>query len=440
MLGFPYTVTKPMNFLDELTWRGMLHQTAGQDVVSHLSTPGRVAYCGFDPTADSLTVGNFIAIKMLMTWQRSGHKPIVVMGGGTGRIGDPSGRDTERQLLDEATIDSNIARQRLVLEKLLDFDPSNPNAAIIVNNHDWLGQLGYIEMLRDVGKFFSVNAMIKKDSVAERLNNREQGISYTEFSYMLLQAYDFLHLNRTYGCTVQVAGSDQYGNIVGGMDLIRRHRGEGEDGAAYGVTNKLLTLADGSKVGKSAGNAVWLSADRTSPYAFFQYWFNVDDADVIKFLRWFTFLDQATVESIEAEHGAAPHLRVAQRHLASEMTRMLHGADQLEAVENANQALFGGDVKSLESGMLDDVFADVPNSDHAKSMLGGEMASLVELLPQTALATSKRQAREFLQNGAVSVNGEKAGVDRVLSADDLLHGRTVLIRRGKKNWHALRWS
>lgn len=429
-----------MNFLDELSWRGMLHQTAGEGVAAHFDTPGRVAYCGFDPTADSLTVGNFIAVKMLMTWQRSGHKPIVVMGGGTGRIGDPSGRDSERQLLDEATIDSNIARQRLVLERLLDFDPANPCAAIIVNNHDWLGQLGYIEMLRDIGKFFSVNNMIKKDSVAERLNNREQGISYTEFSYMLLQAYDFLHLHRSHGCTVQLAGSDQYGNIVGGMDLIRRLRGEGEAGEAFGVTNKLLTLADGSKVGKSAGNAVWLSADRTSPYAFYQYWLNVDDADVIQFLRWFTFLDQSAIASMETEHAAAPHQRSAQRLLASEMTRMLHGSVQLAAVENASQALFSGDVKSLDSHMLDDVFADLPNSEHARALLGGEQASLVALLPQTALATSKRQAREFLQNGAVSVNGERADVDRVLRAEDLLHGRTTLLRRGKKNWHALRWS
>lgn len=429
-----------MNFLDELTWRGMMHQTAGPGVETHLETPGRVAYCGFDPTADSLTVGNFIAIKLLMTWQRAGHRPIVVMGGGTGRIGDPSGRDSERQLLDEATIESNIARQRLVLERLLDFDPANPHAAVIVNNHDWLGQLGYIEMLRDVGKHFSVNAMIKKDSVAERLNNREQGISYTEFSYMLLQAYDFLHLNRTHGCTVQLAGSDQYGNIVGGMDLIRRHRGEGDDGAAFGVTNKLLTLSDGTKVGKSAGNAVWLSADRTSPYAFYQYWFNVGDADVIKFLRWFTFLDRDTVDAVEAEHAVAPHLRTAQRRLASEMTRMLHGEAQLAAVENANQALFGGDLRALDSAMLDDVFADVPHSEHALSDLGGEAAALVELLPQTSLASSRRQAREFLHNGAVAVNGDKVDAECILSAEHLLHGRTVLIRRGKKNWHALRWS
>ena len=323
MIGFAPYPTDTMNFLDELSWRGMLHQTAGQGVETHLQTPGRVAYCGFDPTADSLTVGNFIAIKMLMTWQRAGHKPIVLMGGGTGRIGDPSGRDSERQLLDEATIEHNIARQRVVLEHLLDFDPAKPNAAVIVNNHDWLGKLGFIEVLRDVGKHFSVNAMIKKDSVSERLNNREQGISYTEFSYMLLQAYDFLHLNRTLGCTVQCAGSDQYGNIVGGMDLIRRHRGEGDDGVSFGVTNKLLTLSDGQKVGKSAGNAVWLSADRTSPYAFYQYWFNVDDADVIKFLHWFTFLDQPTIQAIEAEHSAEPHRRHAQRALARDMTTLL---------------------------------------------------------------------------------------------------------------------
>lgn len=293
-----------MSFLAELEWRGLLHQTAGHQLEQHLATPGRLGYCGFDPTADSLTVGNFIAIKLLMHWQRAGHRPIALMGGGTGLIGDPSGKDNERQLLDEDRVRANIASQRQALERLLDFDPKRPNAALLVNNQDWLGRIGYIEMLRDVGKYFSVNAMIQRDSVRERLHNREQGISYTEFSYVLLQAYDFLHLRRTHGCTVQLAGSDQFGNIVAGMDLIRRKLPEGHNDS-YAVTNKLLTQADGQKIGKSAGNAVWLNPDRTSPFKFYQYWLNTDDADIVRFLYWLTFLEREHIEVLTAAHEAA---------------------------------------------------------------------------------------------------------------------------------------
>jgi len=429
-----------MDFLEELRWRGLLHQTAGSEIETHLHTPGQVAYCGFDPTADSLTVGNYLAIKMLMTWQRSGHRPIVLMGGGTGLIGDPSGRDSERQLQTVERVEHNISRQRKIFEQLIDFDKSNPCAATIVNNYDWLGKLGFIEVLRDVGKHFSVNAMIKKDSVAERLNNREQGISYTEFSYMLLQAYDFLHLRREHGCTVQVAGSDQYGNIVAGMDLIRRYYDDATEGAAFGITNKLVTRSDGQKIGKSAGNAIWLSADRTSPYQFYQFWINTDDADVIKFLPWFTFMPKEEIDAITAEHKQAPHLRVAQRALANHMTKLIHGDDVLKAVESAVQALFGGDVRALDAQMMVEVFSDVPSSEHDKSVLGGEGASLSELLAETTLASSRRQAREFLQNGAVAVNGEKVAADYVLRSEDLLHGSTILLKRGKKNWHATKWQ
>ena len=428
-----------MDFLEELRWRGLLHQTAGNGVEAHLQTPGQVAYCGFDPTADSLTVGNYLAIKMLMTWQRAGHRPIVLMGGGTGLIGDPSGRDSERQLQTIEQVEHNISRQRKIMEPLMDFGKGNPCAATIVNNYDWLGKLGFIEVLRDVGKHFSVNAMIKKDSVADRLNNREQGISYTEFSYMLLQAYDFLHLRREYGCTVQVAGSDQYGNIVAGMDLIRRYYQDTDEGAAYGITNKLVTRSDGQKIGKSAGNAIWLSADRTSPYQFYQFWINTDDADVVKFLHWFSFLSQEEIAVLAGEHETAPHQRVAHRALAQHMTQLIHGDDVLSAVEAAVQALFGGDVRALDEQMLGEVFADVPSSEHDKSVLGGEGASLSELLAETSLASSRRQAREFLQNGAVAVNGQKVAADYVLGSDDLMHGSTILLKRGKKNWHATQW-
>jgi len=431
------------SFLDELTWRGMLHQTTASETVvkAHLATPGRIAYCGFDPTGDSLTIGNLVPIILLMRWQRAGHAPIALMGGGTGLIGDPSGKDAERQLRTRDEIDANVAAQRRVLERFLDFDPKRSNRAMVVNNADWLVPLGFLDVLRDIGKHFSVNTMIQKDSVRERLNSREQGISYTEFSYMLLQAYDFLHLKQTFGCTVQMAGSDQYGNIVGGVDLIHHKLGrEGEAGEAYGITAPLLLGSDGKKVGKTEKGAVWLSAERTSPYAFYQYWINVEDADVPAFLRWFTFLDAQVIEALLAEHMKAPEQRSAQRALAREMMLLVHGADDLARAEAASQALFGGDVRALDAAMLAEVFADVPNTEHLRTRLEGEGISLVEVLPETSLVSSKSQARQFLQSGAIAVNGERVPADYRLTEDDLLHGGRILLRRGKRQWHATRWS
>jgi tyrosyl-tRNA synthetase len=429
----------PADFLDELRWRGMLHQTtASEPLTAHLRTPGRVAYCGFDPTKDSLTIGHCIPVMLLKHWQNAGHKPIILMGGGTGKIGDPSGKDVERTLLDEEAIRANVASQRKIMEKLIDMDPARDNAARIVDNSQWLDGLGFIEVLRDVGKHFSVNAMIQRDSVRDRLNNREQGISYTEFSYMLLQAYDFLHLHRTLGCSVQMAGSDQYGNIVSGIDLI--HRMLGSDHEAYGVTAPLLLRADGKKIGKTEQGAVWLSADRTSPYAFYQYWINVDDSDVITFLKWFTFLCEPEVAELATEHASAPEKRLAQRELARQMTRMIHGPDELAKVEAASKALFEGDVHALEEDMLRDVFADVPHSQHARTQLEAAGVPLVDILPATTLASSKREARQFLEAGAVLVNGKKAAADARLASADLLHGHTILLKRGKKLWHATRWG
>ncbi len=431
-----------MSFLKELEWRGLLHQTtAAEQLERHLSEPGRIGYCGFDPTADSLTIANFIPIKLLMHWQRAGHRPLVIMGGGTGLIGDPSGKDAERQLQTLEQVEANIAGQRPIFERLLDFDANNPRAAVILNNAEWLGKLGFLEVLRDIGKHFSVNAMIQKDSVRERLNNREQGISYTEFSYMLLQAYDFLHLYRTRGCTVQLAGSDQYGNIVSGIDLIRRFDGGGStEPRAFGITNPLVTRADGKKIGKSEKGAVWLTADRTSAYAFYQYWINVDDADVGSFLRWFTFLEREEIEQIERDHAGSPEERQAQQELARQMTRLIHGQEQLDRAEAASRALFTGEVRALGEQMLAEVFADVPHSGHDRSLLGGDGLSLVELLPRIGLAKSKSEARHFLGTGAVAVNGEKAGADRRITSADLLHDRTILIKRGRKSWHATEWE
>lgn len=425
------------SFIDELTWRGLLHQTtAGDELARHISQP-RVAYCGFDPTSDSLTIGNFIQIKLLMHWQACGHAPIAVVGGGTGLIGDPSGKDDERQLLSREQVDANVRGQRRIFEKLLDFDPKRPNAATLVNNADWLCRLNFIDVLREVGKHFSVNTMIQKESVKDRLHNREQGISYTEFSYMILQAYDFLHLRRTMNCTVQTAGSDQFGNIVAGIDLIRREFGHDQ---AFGITSLLVKSASGKKIGKTEKGAVWLTADRTSPYAFYQYWINVDDQDVDSFLKWFTLMNQDQVADIVRQHEAAPHLRVAQRELARHMTRLLHGEGELQRVEAASQALFSGEVRSLDEAMLREVFADVPHSTHARATLGGDGASLVEILPQTTLASSKREAREFLASGAVAVNGVRVNGDHRLTSADLLHGRMILLKRGKKQWHATQWE
>lgn len=431
-------------YLEELEWRGLLYQTAGQDIEKHLSSSdlppgGRVGYCGFDPTSDSLTIGNYNSIMLLRRWQDAGHTPIILMGGGTGLIGDPSGKDAERLLLTPEQIEANVARIKTIFDRVLDFDPARPNAAVIVNNADWLVPLSYVQLLRDVGKHFSVNVMIQKESVRERLHNRDHGISYTEFSYMILQAYDFLHLRREMNCTVQVAGSDQYGNIVAGMDLIRREFGP--DGRAFGVTSPLVLKADGTKFGKSETGAVWLTADRTSPYAFYQFWLNVDDTKVIEYLKRFTFLDRDEIESLEEKHNEAPHQREAQRTLARALTSIMHGDDALAAVETAAGALFGrGDVRDLSGELLDEVFVDVPSSDHVLSGLQGDGLALSEFLPETSLASSRRQAREFLGNGAVFVNGQKAEAEARLTTADLLHGRVVLLRRGKRSWHATRWA
>jgi tyrosyl-tRNA synthetase len=430
------------SFLEELRWRGLLHQASATDaqVDKHLSGKMRVAYAGFDPTKDSLTIGHLVPIKLLMLWQRAGHQPIALVGGGTGLIGDPSGKDAERQLLDREAVEANVASQRRIFERFLDFEPSKANHARVMNNADWLCDLRFVDVLRDVGKHFSVNTMIQKDSVRERLQNREQGISYTEFSYMLLQAYDFLHLKRSASCSVQMSGSDQYGNIVAGIDLIHRSFGrEGEAGEAYGITAPLLMGADGKKIGKTEKGALWLTADRTSPYAFYQYWINVEDADVVPFLKWFTFLSREAIEQLATEHAASPEQRAAQRVLAREVTLLVHGADELARVTAASTALFGGDVRALDAQMLADVFADVPNTEHSIDSLAGEGVALVELLAQTSLATSKSQARQFLQSGAVSVNGEKVDLTRRITSADLLHGARVLLRRGKKQWHATRW-
>jgi len=425
------------SLLEELAWRGLLYQrTAHEPLDAHLSTLGRIGYCGFDPTADSLTIGNLIPITLLVHWQRAGHRPLILMGGGTGLIGDPSGKDRERPLLDADRVEANIARQRLIFERLLDFDAMTPNRAEIVNNASWLSQVGYLEFLRDVGKHFSVNAMIQKESVRERLGRPDQGISYTEFSYMLLQAFDYLHLRRTRECTVQMAGSDQYGNSTAGIELI--HRSLGSEAAAFGFTAPLVTHADGRKIGKSEGGSVWLSADRTSAYAFYQYWINVSDGDVSSFLRRFSLFDREEVAALEASRQAEPERRIAQRALAAHMTERVHGVGERVRVEAASAALFGdGVLESLDESTLDEMAKELPTSEHPVQQLSGGIP-VVDFLVATSLATSRREAREFVEKGAVSLNGRRVSPAHRVSERDLLQGGLIFLRRGKKKWHAAR--
>lgn len=426
------------HLVEDLKYRGLFHQATsdaqGEGLQRHLDTPGRRVYAGFDPTRDSLTIGNLMPIIMLQRFQRAGHRPVVVMGGGTGMIGDPSGKESERPVLSKEQIAFNVSRIRVIMESLLEFD--GPNGAVLVDNLSWLAPISYLDMLRDVGKHFSVNMMVQKDSVRERLNSREQGISYTEFSYLILQSYDYLHLFESQGVTLQIGGSDQWGNIVSGVELIRKKR----QAEAFGLTFPLLTKSDGGKFGKTESGAIWLTADRTSPYAFHQFWLNTADDDVVRLLKMCTLIERAEIERIEAEHAQAPERRVAQRALADHMTEMVHGAAALDNARRCAEALFSGDVSGLDQVSLEQVFHDAPASQHDTSALSGEGVEVVELLVRATVASSKREARQLLESGAISINGQRVGLDRRLTQSDLLHGAVALVRRGRKNWHVLRFA
>ncbi len=423
-----------MELLEDLAFRGLIHQQTNPDGLrAHLSQ-SRALYCGFDPTKDSLTIGNLVPILLLRRFQQAGHRPVVIAGGGTGMIGDPSGKDAERQLLSLEQIDANVDGQRVIYERLLDFE--GPNAALILNNADWLKGLGYLEVLRDVGKYFSINMMIQKDSVRDRLHNREQGISYTEFSYMLLQAYDYLYLYDQHGVTLQVCGSDQWGNVVGGIDLIRRkHHAE-----AFGLTAPLITKADGTKFGKTETGAIWLSEDRTSPYAFYQFWLNSPDADVLKYLKIFSFLSHEEILRLSAEHEQNPGARAAHRALAEHMTELLHGAGGLAHARAASQALFSGDVASLPRATLEELFQSAPSITLPKSRLDGEGISAIDFLVEATVVKSKREARELLASNAIMISARKADAETRITSDWLLFGEIALIRRGKKTWHVVRFE
>jgi tyrosyl-tRNA synthetase len=423
-----------MDLLADLEFRGQLYQqTDAEGLRQHLAVPRKV-YCGFDPTKDSLTVGNLVQILLLRRFQEAGHTPVVVIGGGTGMIGDPSGKEAERQILTPEQVGLNVAGQRVCFERLLRFD--GPNAAQILNNAEWLGKLGFIEALRDIGKHFSINMMIQKDSVRERLHNRDQGISYTEFSYMLLQAYDFAYLMQHHGVTVQSSGSDQWGNIVAGVDLIRRT----QQREAFGLTTPLVTKADGGKFGKTESGAIWLTRERTSPYAFYQFWVNSADADVPKFLRAYTFLPHDEILRLEAEHRENPGARSAHRALAQHMTELLHGPEGLAQAQKTTDALFSGDVAELSQDAIVDLFGSAPSVTLAKEKLGGEGYPVVDLLVDGGVVKSKREAREFLGNNAILINGRSPGVETRIGADWLLHDEVLLIRRGRKIWHVVRFG
>ncbi len=434
------------HFIEELRWRGRLAQMTDEAGLSRQLSSGepssRRAYIGYDPTADSLTIGNMTTIMLLAHYQRAGHTPIVLAGGGTGLIGDPSGKSAERQLMTRERVEANVASQMRIYSTLLDFSPKVSNRAVLVNNADWLGKISFLDALRDIGKHFRVNEMIQRDSVRERLTNRDQGISYTEFSYMLLQAYDFLHLHDSLGVTLQMGGSDQWGNIVAGTDLIRKSYASDQkpDPHVFGLTTPLVTKADGSKFGKTESGAVWMTADRTSPYAMYQFWLNADDSQVINYLKTFTFLPREIVAELEASHAQDPGKREAHKALAVAATELLHGVTERANAQAASAALFSGNIDQLSEAMLSEVFANVPGATFSKTRLDGAGVAPADLLVETGLASSKREAKDFLQGGSVAVNGQKIAADVSLTGANLLHGKIMAIRRGKKNWFLARWE
>jgi tyrosyl-tRNA synthetase len=466
-------MSKRIDLINELQWRGLLKDCTDKDGLrSHLADPDgspRKIYAGFDPTADSLTIGNLVPIMLLAHVKRAGHIPVVVMGGGTGLIGDPSGKSAERMMMTEEIVQSNVDAQKPIYDAIL--NKIDGPAYIPLNNNDWLSKISYIEALRDIGKHFSVNMMMQKESVKDRLHNREQGISYTEFSYMILQAYDFAHLYEHEGVTVQLGGSDQYGNIVVGADLIRRMNSvpfrlnledEEEVGSTgissskddmemivwaendealptFGLTAPLVSKADGGKFGKTETGAVWLTANRTSPYAYYQFWLNATDQDAEGWIKVFTFLDQDEIESLIDRHKDNPGKRELQRTLAQEATTILHGQAAKDNAEAAGKALFSGDIASLDEQTMLEVFASIPTTDHARSDLA-EGLDMVEMLKSTGLASSNREARDFLKEGSVSINGEKIDGETKITESHLLHGSFIAIRRGKKKWHMTLWK
>lgn len=422
------------NLFDDLERRGLVHQVTDPGIQSWLEERPAVGYIGFDPTAPSLHVGSLLQVLLLVRLQRHGHQPIALIGGGTGLIGDPSGKQAERPMLTREVLGENVRSLRSQLERFLDF--SGPRGAILVDNSEWLARLNLLDFLRDIGKLFSVNAMIARDSVRTRLESRDQGISYTEFSYSLLQAYDFLELSDRYSCQLQLGGSDQWGNILGGIELIRRLRG----GAAFGLTSPLVTRDDGKKFGKSELGNVWLDAARTSPYDFYQFWLNTQDSDTFRYLKGFTFLPLEELSSLAREVNEFPERRAAQRLLASEVTRFVHGQTALEQAERTSRVLFEGEsFEVLSHEELLAGLANCPATNLAWASLGSTEAVLTTQLVNAGLARSRGQARTAIIAGSIYINNRKVyDYAYVLGTKDVLAGRFVVLRRGSRSHHVLR--
>ncbi|MEI1951444.1 tyrosine--tRNA ligase [Staphylococcus aureus] len=415
--------------IEDLKWRGLIYQQTDEQGIEDLLNKEQVTlYCGADPTADSLHIGHLLPFLTLRRFQEHGHRPIVLIGGGTGMIGDPSGKSEERVLQTEEQVDKNIEGISKQMHNIFEF--GTDHGAVLVNNRDWLGQISLISFLRDYGKHVGVNYMLGKDSIQSRL---EHGISYTEFTYTILQAIDFGHLNRELNCKIQVGGSDQWGNITSGIELMRRMYGQTD---AYGLTIPLVTKSDGKKFGKSESGAVWLDAEKTSPYEFYQFWINQSDEDVIKFLKYFTFLGKEEIDRLEQSKNEAPHLREAQKTLAEEVTKFIHGEDALNDAIRISQALFSGDLKSLSAKELKDGFKDVP-----QVTLSNDTTNIVEVLIETGISPSKRQAREDVNNGAIYINGERQqDVNYALAPGDKIDGEFTIIRRGKKKYFMVNYQ
>ena len=430
-----------MNFVEELTWRGMIHQMMpGTEEL--LQKEQVTAYVGIDPTADSLHIGHLCGVMMLRHLQRCGHKPIALLGGATGMIGDPSGKSQERNLLDEETLRHNVACIREQLARFLDFDSDAPNAAELVNNYDWMKDFTFLSFARDIGKCITVNYMMAKDSVKRRLNGEfQEGMSFTEFTYQLLQGYDFLHLYQTKGCKLQMGGSDQWGNITTGTELIRRKLGAGNE--AFALTCPLITKADGKKFGKTEQGNVWLDRKRTSPYMFYQFWLNVGDEEAERYIKIFTSLDKETIDQLIAEHRQDPGRRVLQKRLAEEVTALVHGREEYELALEASNILFGKATKEslvkLDEATLLDVFSGVPHFTIHRSLLEGEGIKAVELMAtETQCFPSKGEMRKMVQGGGVSLNKEKlTAFDQPVTTTDLIDGRYLLVQRGKKFYYLL---
>ena len=428
------------DFIEEVTWRGMIHDVM-PGTQDHLNEAPRAAYVGIDPTADSLHIGHLVSVMMLRHFQLAGHKPIALVGGATGMIGDPSGKSQERNLLDEATLRHNQNALKAQLSKFLEFNAKEDNSAILVNNYDWMKDFSFLDFIRDVGKHITVNYMMSKDSVKKRLSSEsKEGMSFTEFTYQLVQGYDFLHLYRTQECTLQMGGSDQWGNITTGTELIRRI----DQGKGFALTCPLITKADGTKFGKTATGNIWLDPDKTSPYKFYQYWINTSDEDAEKFIKIFTFLSQNEISDLVNIHKEQPHLRQLQSRLADEITAAVHSKKALDKAKEASQVLFGKsteeDLAKLDEATFLDVFEGVPLKELSKEILNTKFDMIAALSVETEFLNSNGEARRALKENSISVNKSKVGLDYTLTEKDLINGKYVLINKGKKNTYLIKFN